>query len=32
MSKVRIHEYAKTNNVSSKQLIENLKSMGVGSV
>ncbi|WP_078391465.1 translation initiation factor IF-2 [Shouchella patagoniensis] len=29
MSKVRIHEYAKTNNVSSKQLIENLKSMGV---
>ncbi len=29
MSKVRIHEYAKANNVSSKQLIENLKSMGV---
>ncbi|WP_059105206.1 translation initiation factor IF-2 [Shouchella shacheensis] len=29
MSKVRIHEYAKANNVQSKQLIEKLKTMGV---
>lgn len=29
MSKVRIYEYAKANNVQSKQLIESLKSMGV---
>lgn len=29
MSKMRIHEYAKANQVQSKQLIEKLKSMGV---
>ncbi|GAF24263.1 translation initiation factor 2 [Bacillus sp. JCM 19047] len=28
MSKMRIHEYAKANNVQSKQLIEKLKAMG----